>query len=329
MKIRIIAALFVFLSGSLLVSKELIIPNNIQIKENTAIESVLCNLADSGIYEPLDFQIINDFLIIGNYKPIEIVKLNLSGKLLIRSNNKEGRGPGEFVFCLSPRKVETNIAFCDLPHKIIFYDFNLNFVKEIKLQKYTRDFLYIDHKYLIFPERSLSNYYLSKYTLNGDLIKIFGKKLDKVNRKDELYYLNSPRLLAYDESRKAVWIDMYNKYELKSYYNEVLKDKINTESVFFEKYKAIDEDTRQKETKLDTRGIKLVYSNDNLFYFFRKKENAYCDVFDLRKIAHLKRYKLKNKYKLISHLRENVFYGILLDEEGDPLLYKIEISGFK
>lgn len=316
-----------YLLNVFLFSAKLILPNKIKSAENLTKETLICNLADSGVYEPLDFQIINDFLVIGNHKPIEIVKLDLSGKVLIRRDDKEGRGPGEFVFCLSPRQIETNIAFYDIPHKILFYDFNLNFAKEIKLQKYTRDFLYIDKQYLVFPERAISNYYLSKYTLSGDLKKKFGEKLDKVDKKDELYYLNRPRLLAYDKIRKTVWIDMYNKYELKSYYNEILKDKINAEPELFEKYRAIDEETGEKETKLDGRGIKLISTNDKLFYFYSKNKNTCCDVFDSQNITHIKRSKLKNIFKLISHLRENIFYGISYDKEGDPLLFKIELSG--
>lgn len=316
-----------YLINSFLFSVKLIISNKTKSAENLTKDTLICNLAEPEIFQPLDFQIINDFIIMGNGKPTEIVKLNLSGKVLTRSNNKVGRGPGEFIYCLSPRKVDTNIVVVDIANKILFYDFDLNFIKEIKFPKITRDFLYIDNKYLIYPENSGSNFYLGKYTLNGDLIKKFGGKLIKFNKKDKLYYLNKARLLAYDEIRKVVWIAMSNKYELKSFYNETLKDEIKAESDFFKRYKAIDKETGEKETKLDGKGIKLILLNNNLFYFFKKKNNSYCDVFDLKDITHLKRYKLKNNYKLISHLSENVFYGVSLNEEGDYLLFKIEISG--
>lgn len=120
---------------------------------------------------------------------------------------------------------------------------------------------------------------------------------------------------------------MANKYELKSYYNEILNDEVKAESDFFKRYKAIDEETGEKETKLDGKGIKLILLNNNLFYFFKKKNNSYFDIFDLKDIKHIKRYKFKNNFKLISHLNHNVFYGISLNEEGDTLLFKIEISG--
>lgn len=320
-----LACLFYFLN-SFLFSVKLIIPNKTKSAENLTKDTLICNLAEPGIFQPIDFQIINDFIIMGNMKPIEIVKLNLSGKVLTRTNNKKGRGPGEFIWSLSPRKVDTNIVFIDIMNKILFYDFDLNFIKEIKFPKITRDFLYTDNKYFIFPENSGSNFYLGKYTLNGDLIKNFGKKLIK-NRKDKLYYLKKAHFLAYDEIRKVVWIAMLNKYELKSFYNETLKDEIEAESEFFKRYKAIDEETGEKETKLDGKGIKLILLKNKLFYFFKKKSNSYCDVFDLKNITHLKRYKLKNNYKLISHLSENVFYGVSVDEQGEYLLFKIEISG--
>ena len=328
MKIRIIAALFVFLSGSLLVSKELIIPNNIQIKENIAIESVLCNLADSEIYQPIDLQVIDDFMIIGNAKPSEIVKLDLNGNVLIRKA-KEGRGPGEFIFCLSPRKLGENILFVDINNKILFYDLHLNFIKEVKLALYTRDFVITKNNNLIFPERYGSEFYLSRYSIDGKLLKKIGVKEEKYNPKDEFSSYNRPRLLAYDKSRDIIWCDNLGKYELRSFKDDNKKDLIKPEKELFNKYKTIDKDTGEKVMELDGRSIRLISINDRLFNFFHKKEIAYVDVFEINKFVHIKKIRFKNKYVLISIINQNEFYGISYDEEGDPLLYKIEISGFK
>jgi hypothetical protein len=324
MKKIIFLIILFYYSNSFLFSVKLILPDKIEFAENLSKETLICNLDESGIFQPLDVQVMNDFIIVGNGKPIEIVKLNLSGKVLIRSKNREGRGPGEFVFCISPRKVNSNIVFIDLMNKILFYDFDLNFVKEMKFSIIARDFLFLDNKYFVFPENSTSNFYLGKYSLNGELKKRFGNKM--INEKDELFYLNKARLLAYDEVRKKIWIAISNKYELKSFYNETLKDEIKTDSDFFKKYKALDKETGEKDTKLDGKGIKLIILNNNLFYFFKKKNSSYFDIFDLKNIIHKKRYKLTNNFKLISHLKNNIFYGITLNNEGDTLLCKIEIQ---
>ncbi|MCK5222275.1 MAG: hypothetical protein KAR14_11895, partial [Candidatus Aminicenantes bacterium] len=51
-----------YLLNVFLFSVKLILPNKIKSAENLTKETLICNLADSGVYEPLDFQIINDFL---------------------------------------------------------------------------------------------------------------------------------------------------------------------------------------------------------------------------------------------------------------------------
>jgi len=328
MKTRIIAALFIFLSGSLLVSKELIIPDNTQIKENFAIESVLCNLADSEIYRPIDIQVIDEFMIIGNIKSIEIVKLDLKGNVLARNGNK-GRGPGEFRTCLSPRKAGDNIAFLDIGNKIVFYDMNLKFIKEIKLPKISRYFLLLENKYFIFSENARIGFYLSRYASDGKLVEKFGKKERKFDPRDEHSFSDRARSLSFDKVRNLIWCDNLRKYELRSFYNGEQNNLVRPEKELFKEFMNKDEDSGEQFADIDSRSIRLISVKDKLYYFFNKKEIGYVDVFDLKKLSHLKRIKLKNLYVLITHIIEDDFFGISYDEEGDPLLYKIEISGFK
>ena len=312
-----------FLSVNLF-SVKLIFKNKIKTFENLTKEMSISDLADSEIYQPIDLQVINDFIIIRNGKPTEIVKLDFNGKILAQNENM-GRGPGEFRFCISPRKVGNKIAILDIINKVIFFDMNLMYVKEIKLPKWSREFLYLNNKYFIFSERAGSDFYLSKYSVNGKLLEKFGKKEGKYNPKDELAYLNRSRLLAYNKIRDIIWCDNLGKYELRSYKRGNLKDLVRPEKELFEKFKTIDENSGEKITAIDSKSIRLLAIKDRIYYFFNKKEKTYLDVFDLGKLSLIKRILLKNKYILISYIDKNAFFGISYDEEGDPVLYKIEI----
>jgi len=73
-----------FLSVNLF-SVKLIFKNKIKTFENLTKEMSISDLADSEIYQPIDLQVINDFIIIGNGKPTEIVKLDFNGKILAQN----------------------------------------------------------------------------------------------------------------------------------------------------------------------------------------------------------------------------------------------------
>ncbi len=306
-------------------SKELVIPDGIQVVKENINESMLKNLSDIDIYQPIDIQVIDNFIVIGNGKPSEIIKLDLNGNVLIRKG-KEGRGPGEFIFPLAPRKVGNGIVFIDINNKIIFCDMDLNFVKEIKLPLVTRDMIVLNDKFFVVPERFGSEFYLCRYSFKGDLIKKFGKKENPYGPKNELSRYNRPRLLAYDKTRDIIWCDNMAKYELRSFTDKGCKDVIQPETEIFKSYKAFDKDLGAKVIEIDARSIRIVCSENNLYHFFHKKKVVYLDIFNLKPMSHARRIMLKNKYKFIAHIGKNEFFGISEDEEGDNLLYRITIN---
>ncbi len=108
------------------------IPVNLKIEENGFNEILIKNLSeDEEIYYAIGITIIGENIFIGNAKPVEIVKLNLKGETVQRGG-KEGRGPGEFVYCLCPKEVNNKLVFFDIHNKLIFYTTDLKFIKEFK-----------------------------------------------------------------------------------------------------------------------------------------------------------------------------------------------------
>ena len=323
-RLVIFLVLLIFVNREL-TSRKLVVTDNTDIARNIEKSRIICNLIEKEIFQLLDFQVIDDFIIIGNGKPSEIVKMSLSGKILNRSGDKEGRGPGEFIWCVSPRRVGNAIAFIDVRNKLLFYDLDLNFIREIKFPIIARDFLYIPEKdCMIFPENSGSSYYLGFVDMQCSVKQRAGKKI--INYKDKLSYLNKVFWLAYDKKTKTIWADMGRNYELRSYSEDSEANIIKSSPGFFKEFQAIDKSSGEKYTDLDGKGIKLIVLDRKLLYFFQKKEACFCDVVDLEKFKYLFRYRMDRNYRVVSYYKGTTFFGMSLSEDGDPIISRFEVK---
>lgn len=286
------------------------VPGDANIQKSGVEETFIRNLAeDEKIYQPLGMTVLNDFIYIGNGKPIEIVKLNLAGQTVVRQG-REGRGPGEFVFCVSPKAVNGEIVFIDINNKIVFYTSELDFHKEIKLALIAGDFIVDQKGQFVFPRNARAEKYLGVYSNTGTLIKIFGDKKIDYRRPDTRDKVSS---LAYDGEKNGIWAAFGNRYDLRYYENEEHKIEVVEKPGFFSEYKV----KESGETEVTGKAIKLIVAENRLFYFYIKDRKNYCDIFNLADYKLLKRIELANSYTRFEHYKDMTFFALSFGANGD------------
>lgn len=305
-------------------AKEIQIPINVKIEKNIVTETLIKNLFYEEIYQMGLFYIIDDYIYMTNYRPPEIMKLNLKGEL-VGKGGRLGQGPGEFQFCKDIRKLKDNIILM-APYSVrmIIYNKDLEFIREFKVKKMYMGFFVNKRNELIMTTRARpgSPCYFEVISEDGKFLRRFSRRENQPTGGPPTFDHVTDHIYIPEED--GLWVAMSNRYALQYYQSENLKVEIRAKKDFFKwvdkKYGNI-----SYKSYLDN-SLNVAWSNDKLFHFFRKDKQIFCDVFDTRTYQLEKRIKIKHNYSGIAHHKDNIFYAILYDENGDMLLYKLFVQ---
>jgi len=322
-----ITAIFLLIFSQLIFPqtvKEVEIPKNIKIEESIIKETLIKNLFYEEIYQIGVFYIIDDYIYMTNYRPPEIMKLNLKGELVDRGGRR-GQGPGEFQFCKDIRKLKDNIIFM-APYSVrmIVYNKELKFIREFEVEKMYMGFFVNKRNELIMITRAWPGnpYYYDVLSEDGKFLRHFHRRKNQPT--GETISFDRATDQVYIPEEDSFWVAMANCYALQYYQNENLKVEIRAKKDFF---KWVDKEYGNVTYKsyLDN-SIYLAWSNNRLYHFFRKDEQIFCDIFDTRNYQLEKRMRIKHNYSGIAHHKDNIFYAVLYDENGDMLLYRLIVQ---
>ncbi len=303
------------------------IPKDTAIEKQDFRETFIRNLCeDEEIFQVMSITICDNFIFLLSAKPVGIYKLDLQGKTIAKSG-REGEGPGEFVFPGNLNHFKNHIVFHDLLRKVLFYSLEPDFIKEVKLPIFSME-LFVnneDHFVMSTTRITQSDKYFRVYSQDGKLLRSFGEKDLESNPKNSFDYIFSA---GYDPAKDGIWAALGNCYNLLYFEKEKLKAEIREKKDFFREFEKKDEKSGRKFTELTGRPIKIIVEKEKIFYFYKKDNKFYCDIFNKNNYKLLRRIKLERYYRRMAHYKEGIFYGIYrgLKGEEDHQLYRLELK---
>ena len=323
--IFLLAMTFTMMAGDV---KIINVPGDVTIEKGVSKETFTRNLCeDEEIYFVISITVFDDFIYLLSEKPKGIYKLDFQGKTIGRAG-REGQGPGEFSAPLNLNKSGNLLVFQDLYNKMLYYNRDLEFVKEIKLPFFSMCFAsYRGGNFVFSTTRSSSPDKLFRvYSPAGKLLRSFGDKGTGFNPKKFSYdYVFD---FAYDPVQDSIWAAFGNCYDLLYYEKEKLTTRICEDKNFFREYEGKDEETGRKTTELTGRPIRIFVVKDKVFYFYKKDGGFYCDIFNKNSYKLLRRIKLDRFYRRMAHYKDGIFFCIYYGKKGeeDYQLYRIELK---
>lgn len=279
------------------------------------------------IYELMSIAALDDYIFVTAAKPAGIYKLDLQGKRIARSG-RTGRGPGEFELGVHLKAYKNNLVFVELMVKLLFYNRELDFLKEIRLPIFSMGFIINNEGNFVFATSRISpsDKYFKVYSQEGKLLRTFGEKDPGYNPKKHSFdYVFS---IAYDPLTDGIWAALGNCYDLLYYEKETLKAVIKGKKDYFKEYKEKDKKTGRVHTELTGRPIKIEVIKDRVFYFYKKDKKFYCDIFNKNNCKLLRRIMLERFYRRIAYHKNDTYYAIFqgLAGEEDHQLYRLELK---
>lgn len=308
--------------------KTVFIPENIDIEENTAQETIVRDLQEQDIFRAGFIFCVGEFLYFFNSKPSEIVKLSLQGNVVKRIG-KKGRGPGEYVNLFSLWPYKENLAILDgVGRKVLFYTKDLEFRDEFRLTKqFLGLFVNKNNECVLYNNYNASNYFWV-YTNSGKFLRKFGKPLQERKSGDQIKIIefDEAGFIQYIPGKDGFWVAFRNRYDLRYYEREKLTGEIRAKKGYF-KWEEKEEMMNLKRKRYIDCPKYLAGNGNRLFYFFKKDDHIFCDIFNMGDYRLLRRVRCRMDYRVIAHYKDNIFYALAYDdnEERDLLLYKIEV----
>jgi hypothetical protein len=323
--IFLLAMTFTMMAGNV---KIVDVPGDVTIEKGAFKETLLRNLCEEEeIYDVMSITVFDDFIYILSAKPIGIYKLDFQGKTIDRAG-REGQGPGEFASGINLNKVGNLLVFQDYYNKMLYYTRDLEFVKEIRLPLFSMCFAPYREENFVFSTTRISSpdKLFRVYSPAGKLLRSFGDKGKGYNPKKFSYdYVFD---FAYDPVQDSIWAAFGNCYDLLYYKKEKLTTRICEDKDFFREYEVKDEETGRKRNQLTGRPIKIFVVKDKVFYFYKKDDKFYCDIFNKNSFKILRRVKLDRFYRRMAHYKDGIFFCIYYGKKGeeDYQLYRIELK---
>jgi hypothetical protein len=310
--------------------KTVLVPENVRVKTDYCKETLVKNLADVEIYESIAIDAFNNTLFILNLKPPEMIRLDLKGNVLLRGG-KRGDGPGEFTFPISLEIYKGEIYVFDLVQKkLILFDKNLEYIREIRLLTIASDFITLPNGQFVFPQRggTVHQKCLGVYSAEGKLLRVFGDKEIPFDPKDRDSFSTSDKIrnLVNDQQENRIWVSFRNRYDLSCFQGETKILSIREREDFYQFYYKKDEETKRKGLVASGGPIKLELIGDKLYNFYKNHNECFCDIFDKTNGMLLNRVQLDRIYFKVAHVKENLFFALAWNttNEEDPYLYRIQ-----
>jgi hypothetical protein len=156
--------------------------------------------------------------------------LDFQGKRIAK-NGRKGQGPGEFVYPGNLNIFKDYIIFLEFNKKILFFNRDLDFIKEVKLSLYFGDFIVNNEANLIHPFKKLSANvkYFSVYSEGGKLLRRFGEP--KTEYDPQKFSYDYAVNLAYDSEKDGIWAAFGDRYDLAYYENDKQKVELKEKKV--------------------------------------------------------------------------------------------------
>ncbi len=274
-------------------------------------------------------------MIAGSGGDVGLCKFDLKGNL-VNKFQKVGEGPGEFVFPLALKAINNKIIVHDVNRKLLIYDKNLKFIEEHKLPLFFSEFAVNKNKEYIIPSTVFSSQkrkgvkysYFKAYSKNIKFLRNFGDSRPTSNSIKKIIG-NGIYCIAYNPIDNRIIVAFGNRYDLMVFENEKFLCEIKEDKNFYKKkiVKDVFKGKMLKFTEIKGKPIKLIIINNELFYFYRKDEFTFCDIFNLKNFKIKKRIQLKNKYVRITNIN-NVIFGVVQDQKSEDLdlhLFKFKI----
>jgi hypothetical protein len=310
-------------------AKTVYIPEDIAIEEDAVQVTKIRNVSELEIYRSFHIFFIDDFIYISDYVTPSIVKLSTRGELIARFGRK-GQGPGESPTFREISKFQENIAILGR-YKIIICNKDLQYLSEKRFSQLFTGFIFsTNNQFYFYNNPSYENHYFSVYTRDFKFIKKFGIKNPnfkekKITPQNYSFSLDTIRCALYVPEENSIWISFKNRYDLRCYKNEKLVVDIETKKPFF----ASTEDVFSGvKVRLYTDYSRLIAKWENqLYHFFVKGEQLFCDIFDLSgNYRLLRRIKFPYIFSL-AHTHGSTFYGLSAGGDQENInLYKIQIN---
>lgn len=300
------------------------IPDDVTIEEKAARETLVHNLSQEEIYNSLSLNVIDGFIYLDMEKPVEIIKLNLKGKVVKRVGRR-GQGPGDLIWISRIEEFKGNIAVLDSKNqKVAIFNKELEFIREFKLTLPFFGFLVDNQNRFIFYSNASSDHYFTLYTENCKFINKFAKTLTSRAEYRKTFNFDSVRYTLYIPEEDGIWACFKNRYDLRYYEKTKLSVEIKERKGFF-KGERQNMGGREIVLHLD-RAVHLARFKSQLFYFYRIDKNLFCDIFNLSDYRLQRRVKFKRNYRHVAHYKDNIFYALGYDtnDEQDLLLFKLE-----
>ena len=169
--------------------------------------------------------------------------------------------------------------------------------------------------------------YFWVYADNGKFLRKFGKPLQERKSGDQIKVIDFDEagFIQYIPGKDGFWAAFRNRYDLRYYEKEKLMGEIRAKKGYFR--------WEEKEVMMNVKRKhyidcpKYLAGNGNcLFYFFKKDDHIFCDLFNMEDYRLFRRVRLRMDYRSIAHYKDNIFYSLAYDdnEERDVLLFKIE-----
>lgn len=328
----IVTILILFLLSPLMVGgKTVFVPNKIEVEKDAYKVTQIRMMSDEEIYGLYKMLIVDDAIYVLSNKLHKVFKLSFQGKI-ITSFGKKGEGPKETLFLSGLSRFGNNIAITG-QYKVIICTKDLQYVKEAKLKSQFQNLvLSNDNKIYFYNNPSYYNFYFSVYTKDFKYLKKFGIKkpgardIDEkdVNYSNYKYSFDKVRQTYFDAERNGIWVAFRNRYDLRYYQNEKTLVDIKTRNQEFST-----KDGHFSGVKIKSYidfPIYIVRHAGQLFYYYKKGDRVYCDIFEIPDNYNLKRRLQLPYYYQIGHTTGSIFYGLRYDEElEDIILDKIAI----
>jgi hypothetical protein len=312
-------------------TKIVYIPDKINIEANAMHATAIRNMSEIGLYKTNNIYFIDDFIYISDILTPQVIKLSLQGKVVGRFGRK-GEGPGESKNFLGISRFKKNLAIIGF-QKLIICNKDLQLQKEIRLKRlYFGLFLTVDNKVYFYNTPPNSDYYFDVYTDDFKFLKNFGlknmnTKKNKTGNKKFYYSSDRIRNALYLPQKNGFWVSFKDRYGLRFYKDETIVVDIKAKKPVF------------TFTEQERMGIKVMASEtdwpiliaeqqNQLYYFFKKGDSLFCDVFDLSdNYRFLHRLKVPFVYRKLTHVNDYIFYGLRYDESKENVfLDKIKIK---
>lgn len=313
-------------------AKTVFVPDNIKVEKNAYKVTQIRKMSELEIYSLYKMLIIDDSIYILSLKAHKVYRLTFQGKV-IASFGKKGQGPMETLSLYGISRFGDHIAVIG-KYKVIICTKDLKYVKEAKLKRIFHDLILSnDNKIYFYSTPSYSNFYFHVYSKDFKYLKKFGikkpgaKEIDgrKINFSNYKYSFDRVWLSYFDAERNGIWVAFRDRYDLRYYQNE--KTLVDIKARKQEFSTADGEFSGVKVKNYTDFPIYIVRNAGQLYYFYKKGEDVYCDIFDIPDNYNLKRRLRLPYYYRIGHTADSSFYGFRYDEEiDDKILDKIVID---